>query len=714
MMNRTVVLVLLVVGVLAGVLQGSRAEWVTRRPVSLEAVPDLEKPVTYRETKIPLGELLRKVAADTGVSLAAAKEVADEPVAVVVSEMPARKLLKELAELLDYQWSRSAGDEGGYLIWQDAASKQREEALREAAIEERERRFQEQVRSYGVVASMPLVQMDRMWDENRQLQEQRQAMSPKERDAFDRSTQAREWAQRVYAARAIAQSPIRQTLAQLLGAITPQLWAQAVRGGQPLVFSTQPQAGELPLPPEIAQALHASQPTLYPPAVTVSYAGSAGEQYTLRREAELQAKWAVAAGYRVTIREDTSHGQVDDAPNFVASAEAIANDNSSLTPRGGLIAGTSLPVQTIGPPPAAEEPAQQGAAIGTDPVLSAKKSLSLRAMPGAPSSVGVGMGTTGRLQDLLPALARTYGVQFISDAYWSSPHLTAGMISGDPVSLYEVLQRVAAPSHHWDRRGNLVRLRSRTWSFDRPQEVPLRLVRRWQELCAQQGALPSEEWQRVAALSDSQLSSLSQVAAETGLPPEFSGVYGVRWVLRLYAALTPEQRDALRQGQTILGSRLSGQQRQLFLAVLEADSRSPVETLRSVQLAGGSVSAGRYDFVRVRQQRGDSVTYVWEPVGQDAASPGAGGSSGAGAASRSTTKGAVGAGTSTRHPLTQFTLYLQYAPEVRESGSITLPRPPAPGTGLERPRSTPGKRVALTGASDRVSIATARTAKGGH
>src|SRR5438093_10452821 len=80
------------------------------RPVDpLAAVKELDKPVTYTETKIPLVELIAKVAADTGVTLTAAREVADEPVAVVVNWMPARELLRQLADLLDHRWGRRSG-----------------------------------------------------------------------------------------------------------------------------------------------------------------------------------------------------------------------------------------------------------------------------------------------------------------------------------------------------------------------------------------------------------------------------------------------------------------------------------------------------------------------------------------------------------------------------------------------------------------------------
>src|SRR5436309_2964984 len=75
----------------------------------LEGVKELDKPVTYTETKIPLGDLVQQVAKDTGAPLTAAKEVADEPVAVVVKGIPARELLEQVVDLLDYQWSRRSG-----------------------------------------------------------------------------------------------------------------------------------------------------------------------------------------------------------------------------------------------------------------------------------------------------------------------------------------------------------------------------------------------------------------------------------------------------------------------------------------------------------------------------------------------------------------------------------------------------------------------------
>jgi hypothetical protein len=114
----------------------------------LQNVPALGMPFSCAETKISLGDLVAKVSTATGVSIAAAPEVADEPLAVVVAAMPARALLEQVAELLDYQWRAQRVDRGQQAaleIYQDLAGKQREEALRQAAVTEAQRRLRQQV-----------------------------------------------------------------------------------------------------------------------------------------------------------------------------------------------------------------------------------------------------------------------------------------------------------------------------------------------------------------------------------------------------------------------------------------------------------------------------------------------------------------------------------------------------------------------------------------
>src|SRR5262245_15058485 len=122
-MNRTALLGWFICGTLSLTLPGLAADAPKRPRSVLEDVAALDKAVTYTETKMPLGELIAKVAEDTGVPLTAAKDVADEPVAIIVKDLPARTLLIELADLLDYRWSqRTSGAQAlGRLGVQDGA-----------------------------------------------------------------------------------------------------------------------------------------------------------------------------------------------------------------------------------------------------------------------------------------------------------------------------------------------------------------------------------------------------------------------------------------------------------------------------------------------------------------------------------------------------------------------------------------------------------------
>jgi hypothetical protein len=142
--SRSLVLILMLS--LMGCALSALAASESRPRTVLTNVPGLEKRVTYTETKIPLGELVAKVAADTGVPLTAARDVADEPVAVVVKEFPARELLEQLADLLDYRWSRRAT---GVQVFRSSGVQDRQgpsppEHLNARTPERRNRREQEQ------------------------------------------------------------------------------------------------------------------------------------------------------------------------------------------------------------------------------------------------------------------------------------------------------------------------------------------------------------------------------------------------------------------------------------------------------------------------------------------------------------------------------------------------------------------------------------------
>jgi hypothetical protein len=213
---------------------------------------------------------VQRVAAATGAPLTAAPEVADEPVAAVVNGLPARKLFEELAVLLDYRWRRrgAAGpalaplaaarrplDTRGprYEIWQDLASKQREEALRRAVLADLLRRFHAEVGQWVALASLSTDQLGEILTaQNRSWQEQMR-LPPERREALASAPAARQRSMRFQIAQRLPAGVPRE-LARLLGRLSPPQWETLRREGA-ITLATHPRPGELPLPAEVARGL---------------------------------------------------------------------------------------------------------------------------------------------------------------------------------------------------------------------------------------------------------------------------------------------------------------------------------------------------------------------------------------------------------------------------------------------------------------------------
>src|SRR5262249_11621547 len=239
--TRREVLLGLAGGLLGGALPGFATAEERRPRTALADVPGLDQRVTYCETKIPLGEFVAKVAADTGIPLTAARDVADEPVAVVVTDFPARELLDGLAELLGYRWrrtpltgSRLAGSKlqvgesknnlqpanlqpaTPFEIWQDLASKQQEEALREELRAQVEQHFQEQLAICRDLAGKSDEEMRRLWLEMEPRFERLVALP---RDQQWTQSETPEGLRDGYVR--MLWSPISRSLARLAGRLAP-------------------------------------------------------------------------------------------------------------------------------------------------------------------------------------------------------------------------------------------------------------------------------------------------------------------------------------------------------------------------------------------------------------------------------------------------------------------------------------------------------------
>src|SRR5206468_1349978 len=105
------------------------------------------------------------------------------------------------------------------------------------------------------------------------------------------------------------------------------------------------------------------------------------------------------------------------------------------------------------------------------------------------------------LRNLLPELARTYGVNFIADAYWhAGARLLPRFFQEESGQKFALLDFLESAGTRWDRSGDLIRLRSPYWFLSRPREVPARLVRRWSRIFDERGALPLEEYLQMVRL----------------------------------------------------------------------------------------------------------------------------------------------------------------------------------------------------------------------
>jgi hypothetical protein len=622
----------LISALLGSALPGLAAGRESRPRSVLTHAPGLEKRVTYSETKIPLGEIIARVAADTGVPLTAARDVADEPVAVVVTDFPARELLEQLADLLDYHWSRrgqrptlnAAAAQRlkartperpiRYEIWQDLASKQREEALRQALYAGGVQRLQEQLALCRELGGKSQEEMRRLWDEATRWNERLEKLTLEERQGLQNSPEFRQREVRYDLVRQLW-SPVKRSLALFMNRLSPEQLA-ALRSGQQVIYSSDPQPGELSLPPDVLRVFRTSRPSVSPPGQPIS-AQPEREERMRWREREEQEGWDQAEHYEVIFRLfafetcwwNPGSIQFEARAAPVRGAKRLGKRSDWLNYFSLYVRG---PAEAV---PLPEEDPGRRTRLEQDPVLSVRKAFQQDArpyvdplFPGAPRTVWL-------LPERLPEVARAYGVHIIADSYWSASSVAGPSSIAGTRPLFEVLDGLA-DSSNWDRRGDLIRFRNRRWFLHRPREIPLRTVRRWAALQDRLGALPLEGFVHAATtLTDLQLETLERLFQRGVFPPhlvDLRGLEVLRNMLRLYGRLSPAQRQALQAGKPLATAQLSQVLRPFVLAQLNRANRWSESLPDLEQWSSGHLFLTRTPDVRLREQRGKSVTFRLE------------------------------------------------------------------------------------------------------
>jgi hypothetical protein len=322
-----------------------------------------------------------------------------------------------------------------------------------------------------------------------------------------------------------------------------------------------------------------------PPGSPARYPDAVAEERAHQRESAMQAEWAAASGYQVSLRLIGARLETGSCLNFTVDPRPIGDGAATdASPFRWPCPGIGLNVlgsARISPPEHCRDAAQRRAELIHDPVFGAEQVL-------APLTVGrevpadAAEGASFHFREVLATIAAIFGVPMISDAYAANNNVFLREVAAAarPRTLFDVLDGWAGRSHRVDRVGKLVRLRSRTWCLDRPQEVPLRLMRHCVQQFKEHGALPLAAHVQVAtSLTDAQLDSPLGMTGrgpmrwperelEQAVGEAFRGARGARHVLRLYASLSRTQQAALWRGETLPVSRLTPAQQELCRSAL--------------------------------------------------------------------------------------------------------------------------------------------------
>jgi hypothetical protein len=544
----------------------------------------LTRAVTLQLKATALSDVCERLKADSGIYLRAGPSVADEKVTVYCEKQPLRDVMRQLSRPFGYTWLRTglpspsggkaaggeqspplpAGEGAGgrgyrYELVQDLRSQLLEEELRNRD------------RNAAVLA------LDSEMERYRGYRD----LSPDEVLARARTAPPGEKALLENLSK-YGWGPI-----QMYFRLSPQDLA-ALRAGEELTFSADPQPGEQPLPPEVArgvlQSLRDWRVGNRDGRLKVGNEQEIPDGLPLLSVPETQA--------RVTLRIDPSElGQ------FLldgGSGVKISSLGQSSTP-------TTSVALAVGTSPAARDPGRgtAGARLAGDSTLRPRLSVQPQH-----SCEGVGRQAQGvrdgtpppsarrpppdkvTSADVLEALHRATRLPIVADYYTRLYPRSAVSVNKEP--LLDVLNQLSGAMRlRWNKEGPWLQFRSVSYYDDRLKEVPNRFLACWAASRRQHGFLTLNDLIEIARLSDVQLDS--KLVAE-GIRECFgllewdlarSGEF--RPHLRYLGELTPAQRQEALTARGLRFTRLSLAQQQQFMSRLGTHIRS-LEQLASTLL----------------------------------------------------------------------------------------------------------------------------------
>jgi hypothetical protein len=519
----------------------------------------LDARVTVAEKNRPLSEVLSALRRELRIPLIASRDTADDKVTLYLDHRPAAEVLALVARHLDFEWRRHGE---GYELVQSAAGRRREAALRDqeraaqwAAIQARVERLirlaalpkeklqtlhdEVEQRRFHAPEGTPQEEYDRLQEEESTIEEVLYDTGTPAALALYRSLTPVQ-RQHLLAGREIRLSTADGTLPSRIAAQIYQAAARANDAVHSAVPGGVPGLAADPLPPTQVEVVV----RLFDRTVCHTRPAS-------REDYRVQLEW-VSTSLRGTGDQRQSEeviGAVTDQDLYrPAPPVTTETDDPDLRRQVEL----TFP-EARSPPPASSWGEHWNAFgwFGGD------------AWP-------LDWPTSG---DIAEALHRATGLEIVADSFVRA-RLERSRLTGRH-SVVQILDTLAHElDYSWQKEGAVLRLRSRYYYRDRPEEVPERTARPWRERVGRAGVTLDNLSELAAALTDPQCRSMQEfwgwyVQDPYVLPPggdSGNGIYACRHDLRFWASLTPRQRQAALSGESLPAQRLGGLQR-LALAV---------------------------------------------------------------------------------------------------------------------------------------------------
>jgi hypothetical protein len=471
----------------------------------------LFRKITLQVKGMSLADFCAQMQEQTGVELRASRIVADEKVTVFVKDERARDVMRAVARLFGYLWTRS-GEESAYRykLDQDMRSQLFEEELRNHDQNAALLALDAEMQKYRPFLDVPYAELKKSAAQNGQPGKPPLSLM-----------QGGRWGG-----------------AQLYFHLAPRSRA-ALTAGQELVFSPDASDKDLRFPAEWNHPILESMgdgPDNDNRLIPISQApGVSSAQVCLRLDRfELgEASLMVKVLAMSSDRGGEARWTVIGPPLAVGRSFAVANPDN----------------RTANGPLRGHEPFEKAVSLRPRPSCAAKNPRSGQSDPQLEllSFENDPLRSYAFSADVWEAVHQVTGLPIVADFY---THLyPLGQVTVERDTLYEALCTVGdALGVRWRKEGDFLLCRSANYFWDKLKEVPNRYLHRWAQDRNAKGGLPLEDFLEMATMTDQQLDSgpvAEGIQRAWGLPEwgwlsrHFSPLH--RYNARCLALLTSDQ-----------------------------------------------------------------------------------------------------------------------------------------------------------------------------